>query len=72
MTHSERVISFDGKDAGYTAHVPTSIPLGKKLSFPVVRIFVNCFTSPACSASERVRLMCFSSHSPYSAHSKVN
>lgn len=33
MTHSERVIYFDGKNTGYTGHFPQHISLGDKELF---------------------------------------
>ncbi len=33
MTHGERVIYFDGKNTGYTGHIPQHISLGVKEPF---------------------------------------
>lgn len=54
MTHSERVISFDGKNTDYAAHPPKSISLGGNIFLTFVNIFVNCFLFRARSASDQL------------------
>lgn len=48
MTHSERVIYFDGKNTGYTGHFPQHISLGGKGPLMAIRFFVNYSTSQSC------------------------